>query len=140
MTDRPSTAVVLLIIGGAFYIAAGFAAGVLVESLGGFAARLGSKTASAEGLQIARTIMATGVMSGVAIIIGAALANTGNRTKVRIGAILAIIFSLIGLGNTLGGFIIGLVLVIAGSALALIWKPKEVSTQTAQTATPTSSL
>jgi len=129
MADKPGTAVIMMIVGGAFYIAGGFATGLLVESLGGLAARLGSRTASAEALQTARIFIATGLISGIAIIVGAALANTGNRMKIRVGAILAIVFSLVGLGNTFGGLIIGLVLAIAGSALALIWKPKEALAQ-----------
>jgi hypothetical protein len=138
MVDRPRTAVILLIAGGAFYIVGGFAAAMLVGAIGAFVGGLGAKGAAAQAQQTATIAIATGLLSGVTIIISAILANTGSKTKVRIGAILAIVFSLIGIINTLGGLLIGLVLVIVGSVLALIWKPEEVRTQSAQATTPTS--
>lgn len=137
MANKPRSAVISLIAGGAFYVVGGFGAAMVVGVMGAFAGGLGAKGLAAEAQQVATTAIATGLLTGVVIILGAILANTGSKTKVRIGASLAIIFALIGLGNTFGGLLIGLVLVIVGSVLALIWKPEETQIQLTQATSPT---
>lgn len=137
MANKPRSAVISLIAGGAFYVVGGFAAAMLVGALGALVGGLGAKGVAAQAQQAATAAIATGLLSGVVIILGAILANTGSKTKVRIGAILALIFALIGLGNTFGGLLIGLVLVIVGSVLALIWKTEETKTQLTQAVSPT---
>lgn len=125
---KPSTVVILLIVGGAFYIIGGIVAAFVVGALSAVLTGLGAEKATAGAQQAMTAAIATGFISGGAIIVGAVLANTGSKTKVRVGAIVAIVFGIIGIGNTFGGLILGFVLTIAGGILALIWKPKQLST------------
>ena len=62
----------------------------------------------------------------VAIVFGALLTYTGVKKKIRIGSVVSILFSVAAFGSTFGGLLIGLVLVIVGNVLALLWKPKKM--------------
>jgi MFS family permease len=65
-----------------------------------------------------------GIASGILVIVGAIMINSGKLRRVKIGGIIAIIFSIASIFAG-GGFFIGLILGLIGGILALIWKPKE---------------
>jgi hypothetical protein len=48
-----------------------------------------------------------------------------NRSRVRIGSILVLVFTIIGAIFTVGGFVIGFILGLVGSILGLVWKPAQ---------------
>jgi hypothetical protein len=120
--ERPTAAFVLSLIGGIFILIgslivstlAGVVGGamMLIPFLGGFGALL-----------IFLGIL--GVILGIIIIIGAIMINSGDPSRVRIGSILVLIFSILSLFTTNGGFIVGFILALIGSILGLVWKPSE---------------
>ncbi len=65
-----------------------------------------------------------GIVSGILVIVGAIMINSGKLRRVKIGGIIAIIFSIASIFAG-GGLFIGLILGLIGGILALIWKPKE---------------
>jgi MFS family permease len=65
-----------------------------------------------------------GIVSGILVIVGAIMINSGKLRRVKIGGIIVIIFSIASIFAG-GGFFIGLILGLIGGILALIWKPKE---------------
>ncbi|MEM2273193.1 MAG: DUF6114 domain-containing protein, partial [Candidatus Bathyarchaeia archaeon] len=67
--------------------------------------------------------MALGVVFGIIVIIGAVMINKTEPTSVRNGSILVIIFSILSLIFSGGGFVIGFILGLIGGILGLIWKP-----------------
>jgi hypothetical protein len=138
MAEKPTAAFVLSLIGGIFIlvgaifllvIAIPFLLGQVpeVEEPIGFFAFLGSLLAVGSII---------GVISGILIIIGAIMINSGERGKVRNGGILVLIFSIISLILSGGGFFIGFLLGLIGGILALSWKPEEVPTQPITAAPP----
>jgi hypothetical protein len=120
--ERPTAAFVLSLIEGIFILIgslivstlAGVVGGamMLIPFLGGFGALL-----------IFLGIL--GVILGIIIIIGAIMINSGDPSRVRIGSILVLIFSILSLFTTNGGFIVGFILALIGSILGLVWKPSE---------------
>ncbi|MEM4637356.1 MAG: hypothetical protein QXE44_07725, partial [Nitrososphaerota archaeon] len=87
---------------------------MLVPFIGGFGA-----------LMIAFGVV--GLVFGIIVIIGAVMINSGEPSKVRTGSILVLIFSILSLIVSGGGFIIGFILALIGSILGLVWKPSERS-------------
>jgi len=69
-----------------------------------------------------------GIICSAVVIFGSILINTGDHSKVRLGGILVVIFSVISIIAG-GGFLIGLILGLVGGILALVWKPKDTATQ-----------
>jgi len=70
-----------------------------------------------------------GIATGILVVIGSLLlyVNPENRTA---WSLIILIFSILSI-LSLGGFIVGLILGIVGSALGLRWKPSQVSKPTA---------
>ena len=131
MTDRPMAAVILLVVGSMFYTFGGVAVGILART---------PQFVPGPGIQgaiepnwAATSAIVTGVVCSVAIVVGALLAHTGVKRKIRLGSFMSILFSIVGFGNTFGGLWIGLVLVLAGNLLALRWKPKSLSSTASAT-------
>ena len=128
MTDKPMTAIVLLITGSVFYTFGGVTVGLLAKTPTGLARGPGMNAAF-EPNWAAITALATGIVCSVAIVICALLIYTGVKRNIRIGSFTSILFSIVGFGNTIGGLFIGLGLVLAGNVLALVWSQKQISPQ-----------
>ncbi|GBC72093.1 hypothetical protein HRbin02_01885 [Candidatus Calditenuaceae archaeon HR02] len=126
--NRPLASTILLLIAGGFYIIGGFVAASIVGWLGALTASLGASGVAQEAQESVVIVISTGFVSGGGIIVGALLVWTGTRRKVLIGGIIALIFSLIGIINTIGGLIVGLVLTIVGAVLAFTWKAHNAHT------------
>lgn len=132
--NRPMGAVVLLMIGSVFYTLGGVAAGIYAMAPTGLARSPGMDVAL-EPNWTAIAALATGVVCSVAVVLGACLIYTGVKRNIRLGLFISMLFGIAGIGNTLGGgLFMGPALVVAGSALALVWKPKDLPPQ------PTSAL
>lgn len=65
-----------------------------------------------------------GLVFGVLVLVGATMINSGEKSKVKTGSILALVFSILSIFVG-GGFYIGLILGLIGGILGLIWKPEE---------------
>jgi hypothetical protein len=64
-----------------------------------------------------------GLIFGILILVGATMIYSGEPSKVRIGSILVLIFSILSLLTVGGGFLIGFILGLIGGILGLTWKP-----------------
>lgn len=118
------TCMILMVAGGAFYVAGGFVASLLVGVLGGFAAGLtGSPEVAKWTRETVAATIAVGAVSGTLIIIGGVLVNSEVRSRRIVGSALGIIGALIGVANTFAGLIVGLVLTLVGAVGGITYKP-----------------
>lgn len=108
--EKPTAAFVLSLVAGITYLIIGLIS-----------------TAAATGISDVRAILAVdgagGLVSGVTMVVGSMMMNSENRSRVRTGAILVLVFTIIGAIFTVGGFVIGFVLGLVGSILGLVRKP-----------------
>lgn len=63
-----------------------------------------------------------GLACGIVMIVGSMMMNGENRSRIRIGAIMVLIFTIIGQFFNILDFI-GFILGVIGSVLGLMWKP-----------------
>jgi len=120
--ERPTAAFILSLIGGIFILIGSLIGSILAGILGG-AMMLVPFLGGLGALVILIAIL--GVIFGIIIIIGAVMINSGDPSRVRTGSILVLIFSILSLLLTGGGFIIGFILALVGGILGLVWKPSE---------------
>jgi hypothetical protein len=119
VAEKPTTAFVLSLIGGIIYLLTGLlvaAASTIIGSLASFA-DLGAIGATVAAVGV------LGIVSGIVIIIGAVMMNSTQQSKVRTGAVIVLVLTIIGAIFTVGGFVIGFILALIGSILGLTWKP-----------------
>lgn len=120
MAEKPTAAFVLSIISGILILINGaiviVAGGLAEEILPGMGAII-----SAVGF--------VGLIFGILVLIGAVLMYSIDPGKVKIGAILVLIFSILSI-FTGGGFFIGFILGLIGGILGLVWKPPAKPTPT----------
>ncbi|RFA94878.1 hypothetical protein CGL51_09040 [Pyrobaculum aerophilum] len=115
------TAMILMIAGGAFYIAGGVVGAYVIAVLKGV--EMGLVGGSEEEVWAAITpVIATGLVTGLLIVLGGVLVNSESRKNRVIGSILGIVMALLGAINTFGGLIIGIVLAFIGSVAGLTYK------------------
>lgn len=114
MAEKPTAAFVLSLIGAIFYILAALVIVAAISTFGFLIPFAGIAVVFVGGL---------GLISGVVMIVGAAMMNSSDKGRVRTGSILVLVFCLIGAIFTAGGFFIGFILALIGSILGLVWKP-----------------
>ncbi|HYC11656.1 MAG TPA: hypothetical protein VEC02_03240 [Nitrososphaerales archaeon] len=119
MAEKPTAAFVLSLIGGIIYLLVGIVIAVIAAFLGALAS---FADMGAVGLGVA-AVGAVGLVCGIIMIIGAVMMNSSERSRVRTGAILVLILTIVGAFFTIGGFVIGFILALIGSILGLTWKP-----------------
>ncbi len=117
--EKPTAAFVLSLIGGIIYLIVGLLVAAAAAFIGGMAGLAGYGFA---GMAVA-VVGAVGLISGILMVVGAAMMNSSDTSRVRTGSILVLVFLLIGALFTVGGFVIGFVLALVGSILGLTWKP-----------------
>ena len=124
MGEKPTAAFVLsllaaifIILGGLVYLALGAWLGSAIDFVG-----LGGWGYS---LMIFGVL---GLVWGILTLIGAVMINSGEPGKVKTGAILVLIFSIISWFGAAGGFFIGFLLGLIGAILGLTWKPERSAT------------
>jgi Family of unknown function (DUF6114)/zinc-ribbon domain len=112
--EKPTTPMVLSIIGGVFI----FLAGLAELWLGSIASSLSF------GLIGGSLILfgALGALLGILIIVFAVLLHAQPQHKAIFG-VLIIVFSVVSLTSFFGGFVLGFILALIGGILALTWKP-----------------
>lgn len=121
VTEKPTAAFVLSLIGGIIILINGVLFAVAAAIVGSLAAFFMPAFGA-----LALAIAVPGLIFGIIIIIGAALMHTTDPSKVKTGSILVLIFSILSIIIG-GGFIIGLILGVVGGALGLAWKPSAPS-------------
>src|SRR5712692_2230264 len=135
MTERPTTAFILSLIGGIITLILGLLSINSWFSLhstvgGGFNYELFNFVNMTAGAAILLFVL--GAICGISIIIGAVLQYSGEKSRVRVGSILVLVASIVGIPSTFFGLIIGGILSVVGAALGLTWKPKSSHTSDAQ--------
>ena len=117
MGDKPTAAMVLSLIGGLFVIFGGAAlafVGSLIGSLN--VTGTGAASSTALGLGIA------GVIMGIIMVVGGFMMYS-KPTSAKMWGVIVLILSIISWVTALGGFLIGFLLGLIGSILALTFKP-----------------
>jgi len=125
LSERPTAAFVLSLISGILVLLTGIlilvAAG-LISSLGE-----GHMPGVPYPLELIGSLITVigvvGLIFGILILVGATMIYSGEPSKVRIGSILVLIFSILSLLTVGGGFFIGFILGLIGGILGLTWKP-----------------
>jgi hypothetical protein len=116
---KPTLAFVLSLIAGIIYLIIGL---IVIA-----AATVISSAPSLSRISDVRRVLVVaggiGLVSGVIMVVGCMWMNSENMARVRTGAILVVIFMIIGALFTDGGFVFGFVLGLIGSILGLVWKP-----------------
>jgi hypothetical protein len=126
--EKPTAAFILSLIGGIFILIAAILVMIFL-GLVGTAFAIIPFFGMIGGLLIILGIV--GLIFAILVIIGAFMINSGVPQRVRTGGIIVLIFSILSLFTSGGGFFIGFILGLIGGILALTWKPKEVPTRPA---------
>lgn len=113
MSEKPTAAFILSLIGGIFILIGG----LVIAAVGAIVLFVPVAGAAITAIGI------FGLVCGLLTILGAIWINSGEKNKVRNGAILVLIFSILSWFGAAGGFIIGFLLGLIGSILALTWNP-----------------
>jgi len=116
---KPTVAFALSLIAGIIYLIVGLiiaAASSIIGSLSNVPGASGVST-------IVAVVGGIGAICGILMIVGSIWMNSENRSKVRMGAVLVLVFTIIGALFTAGGFFIGFILGLIGSILGFVWKP-----------------
>ena len=125
VSERPTVAFVLSLIAGICYLVVGILFALAGAVVGGVPGSL------VPGLgAVFLVILSIGLISGVLMVVGAVAMRSTDRSRVRTGSVLVLIFTLVGLLFTAGGLIVGFILGIAGSIMGLVWKPHEKAAPT----------
>ena len=73
-------------------------------------------------------LAALDLICAIVVIYASTMVNTGLQSKIKLGGILVLVFSIISIIGG-GGFILGFILGLVGGILALTWKPRQVQSQ-----------
>lgn len=117
VAKKPTAAFALSLIGGIIILINGVLYTVAAAIVGGLIADL---IPAFGAIAFALTVL--GLIFSIIVIVSAALMYTTSLSRVRVGSILVLIFSILSIIIG-GGFIIGLILGVIGGALGLAWKP-----------------
>ncbi|MDI9611242.1 MAG: DUF6114 domain-containing protein [Archaeoglobales archaeon] len=126
MSEKPTAAFILSLIGGILILLSGLAFAVFYGILGTAMSFVPGIGAPIGGLLIGLGIV--GLVFGVLVIVGALMINSGEKGRVTTGSIIVLVFSILSLFVVGGGFIIGFLLGLIGSIIGLAWKPTAQST------------
>ncbi len=132
MGEKPTAAFVLSLVGGIFYLFVGLVVAAASALIGGIASLAGY---ASYGGAIA-AVGGIGLVCGILIVVGAVMMNSSSRSRVRLAAVIVLVFTLVGAIFTVGGLVIGFILALIGSILGLTWNP---SSQMAPSPMPTAS-
>ncbi len=125
MSERPTAAFVLSLISGILILLTGILMLVAAGLIGSISEGLIPGMPYPLEL-LGSLIMVIGVIGlifGIIVLVGASMIYSGEPSKVRIGSILVLIFSILSLFIVGGGFFIGFILGLIGGILGLTWKP-----------------
>ncbi|MEM2337719.1 MAG: DUF6114 domain-containing protein [Candidatus Bathyarchaeia archaeon] len=129
MGEKPTAAFVLSLVAGILILLSGIFSAI-VAIIGGAIVGMVPGFGWLGGLIMIMGIL--GFIFGIIVIIGAVMINSGERERVKTGSIIVLIFSILSLLVSGGGFFIGFILGLVGSILGLTWKPPEKPQQPQQ--------
>jgi len=118
---KPTAAFVLSLIGGLIYLIVG----LIIVGASTIASSFTDIVALPEIGTLLAVVGGIGVLCGLIMAVGAVLMYSESKSRVRLGAVLVLVFALVGALFTVGGFVIGFILALVGSILGLVWKPQE---------------
>lgn len=121
MAEKPTAAFVLSLIGAIFIIIGGLATAAIAAIVGTTLDVLGM---GSYGLGFA-VLGALGIVWGIITLLGAVMMNSTDKSRVRTGSIIVLIFSIISWFGSFGGFFLGFLLALIGSILGLTWNPSK---------------
>lgn len=121
MSEKPTAAYVLSVIGGVLILLSGLAVAVVFGILGAVVSIIPGAGGIGGGAMILFGLL--GLIFGILVIVGAVMMNSGVQSKVKTGSIIVLVFSILSLPTVGGGFFIGFILGLIGSILGLTWKP-----------------
>ncbi len=113
IAEKPTAAFVLSLIGGIFILLGG----ALIAAIGA--------TIFAFLPAVGLVLGVIGLAFGMLVLVGAIMLYAHPEQHVTWGVII-LVFSILSIFTSLGGFLIGLILGIIGGALAIAWKPRAV--------------
>ena len=119
MAEKPTAAFALSLIGAIFILLGGLAM-LAIGAIAGTAFTLAGLGDFGLGFY---AIGALGLIWGIITLYGAIMINSTDKSRVRTGAILVLVFSIISWFGTFGGFFIGFLLALIGAILGLTWNP-----------------
>lgn len=119
MADKPTAAFVLSLIGAIFILLGGLATAAVAAFLSGTFTLAGMGDF---GIGFA-VLGVLGLVWGIITLVGAIMMNSTDKSKVRTGSILVLVFSIISWFGSFGGFFIGFLLCLIGAILGLTWNP-----------------
>ena len=123
MGDKPTAAFALSLIGGILILVL---AGVFALVLGTVGVGFGMMPGMGFFGALAAILGILALVFGILVIVGAVMINSGERSRVRTGGILVLIFSIVSLLAG-GGFFVGFILGLVGGIVALTWKRPAVT-------------
>jgi hypothetical protein len=124
MAEKPTAAFVLSLLGSIFIIIGGLIYAVIFSIIGGVFDFIGFGGLGA----MAMIIGVLGIVWGILTLVGAIMMNSEDKGRVRTGAILVLIFSILSWFGAAGGIFIGFLLGLIGSILGLTWNPSRYET------------
>jgi len=119
--EKPTAAFALSLVGAIIMILGGLFSTIIAIIAGGFISIIPGMEWLG-GLMIVLGIL--GLIFGIIVLVGAIMIYSGERSKVRTGSILVLVFSILNLIFGGGGFFIGFILGLIGGILGLVWKPE----------------
>lgn len=122
ISEKPTAAFVLSLLGGIFIMIAGLIVAVATAIIGVLAWALIPGVGGAIG-GLVMALGALGLVFGILIIIGAVQINTGEPGRVRTWSVVVIVLSVLSLFVCGGGFVVGFILALIGGILGLTWSP-----------------
>ena len=121
MGEKPTAAFVLSLLGAIFIILGGLVYMVLFSFIGTAFDFVG--LGGVGDMLVIFGVL--GLIWGILVLVGAIMMNSGNPGKVRTGAVLVLVFSIISWFGAAGGFFIGFLLALIGAILGLTWHPSQ---------------
>jgi hypothetical protein len=125
MGEKPTAAFALSLIGAIFILLGGIATAAVFAYLGTAFSLAGLGDF---GLGFA-VIGVLGFIWGIIALVGAIMMNSSDKSRVRTGSILVLVFSIISWFGSFGGFFIGFLLCLIGAILGLTWNPSTTTTE-----------
>ncbi|HZW85788.1 MAG TPA: hypothetical protein VFE91_07810 [Nitrososphaerales archaeon] len=114
----------LSLVGGMFYLVISLAV-LYAASIGANFYAVYNIGLGSNGDLFAEILAGVGLISALAILLGAAMMNSSSAERVKRGGTLVLLFTIVGLFPVGGGYIIGFILALVGGIMGLRWKPSE---------------
>lgn len=120
---KPTTAFALCLVAGIIYLIVG----IIIAAASSQVGSIKELTGISDIQTLVAIVGAVGAICGIVMIVGSLLMNSDVKSRVRTGAVLVLVFAIVGALFTAGGFFIGFILALVGSILGIMWKGPETT-------------